>query len=49
MVETTLFNVEKFRLELDHWALHLTHFDNEVEDLTALAKAFDISLPEYKT
>lgn len=40
---------EKSGVELDHWASELSHFDHEVQQLTDLAKAFDINIPEYKT
>jgi len=35
-------------LELDHWALELRKFDQEVQQLTDLATIFDITIPEYK-
>ncbi len=35
--------------KLDHWALQLRKFDQEVQQLTNLANIFDINIPEYKT
>ena len=36
-------------LELDHWASQLRQFDEDVEQITALANIFSINISEYKT
>ena len=47
-VKTNHVSLSSFA-ELDHWALQLRQFDQDVDKLTELASTFDISTPEYKT
>jgi hypothetical protein len=47
--DTGIFYLGVIFLELDHWALQLRKFDQEVQQLADLARIFDINVPEYKT